>query len=250
MGAKVLVVAAFAEGIRDVMGSHAKPRTTGRKAALGALALGASLTGVGLIAAALDPSTAVLTASGPQDEGATQLSGLSSPVSVDLSPTADSIANLTSAPVPSSGSLAATSRQSAADSAGSVVRHARSADDSDGSSGSENAVKPIEYSNPAKGSGGGYTGKHKATSSGTPPTETAAVTSAIQDAVAPVTSTVQSVVAPVTSTVETVLSPVTSTVESVVTPVTSVVQSAASPVASTVSSVPVVGSLLGGTGLL
>ena len=46
------------------MGSHAKPRTTGRKTALGALALGATLTGVGLTAAALDPATAVLTANG------------------------------------------------------------------------------------------------------------------------------------------------------------------------------------------
>jgi hypothetical protein len=232
------------------MGSHAKPRTTGRKAALGALALGASLTGVGLIAAALDPATAVLTASGPDDEGATQLSGLSSPVSVDLSPAADSIANLSAAPLPTAGALAATSRQSAADSAGSVVRHARSAGASGGSSGSRDAVKPIEGSNPTTGSGSGYTGKHKAAGSGTPPTETAAVTSAIQDAVSPVTSTVQSVVAPVTSTVESVVTPVTSVVETVVTPVTSVVRSAASPVTSTVSSVPVVGSLLGGTGLL
>ena len=58
------------------MGSHAKPRTTGRKTALGALALGATLTGVGLTAAALDPATAVLTANGSNEGGTTQLSGL------------------------------------------------------------------------------------------------------------------------------------------------------------------------------
>jgi len=40
------------------MGSHAKPRTRVRSAALGALAVGATLTGVGLTAAALDPVTA------------------------------------------------------------------------------------------------------------------------------------------------------------------------------------------------
>lgn len=40
------------------MGSHAKPRTRVRSAALGALAVGATLTGVGLTAAALDPAMA------------------------------------------------------------------------------------------------------------------------------------------------------------------------------------------------
>lgn len=42
------------------MGTHAKPRRRVRSAALGTLAVGATLTGVGLTAAALDPSGAVL----------------------------------------------------------------------------------------------------------------------------------------------------------------------------------------------
>ena len=68
------------------MGSHSKPRTTGRKTAVGALALGATLTGVGLTAAALDPATAVLTASSADEGGITQLSGLSTPVADGTSP--------------------------------------------------------------------------------------------------------------------------------------------------------------------
>ena len=83
------------------MGSHAKPRTTGRKTAVGALALGATLTGVGLTAAALDPATAVLTASGADEGGIgiAQLSGLSTPVAMNLAPAAESIPDLSSAPL-------------------------------------------------------------------------------------------------------------------------------------------------------
>jgi hypothetical protein len=236
------------------MGSHAKPRTTGRKAALGALALGASISGVGLIAAALDPATAVLTATGADDEGATQLSGLSSPVSLDLTPTADSIANLSSAPLPSTSTspVPAVAAQHGTESSTvdwftkpvrSTTSTARSAGTS--GSGSETAVKPIVYSNPAKPSGSGSTGKHKVTSSGTPPTGASGITSAIQDAADPVASAVQSAVAPVTSTVAQVLPAVQSLVSQVPVVSTLVQDTGAS---GTVSSVPLVGGLLGGSG--
>jgi hypothetical protein len=235
------------------MGSHAKPRTTGRRAALGALALGASISGVGLIAAALDPGTAVLTATGADDEGATQLSGLSSPVSLDLTPTADSIADLSSAPLPSTStsSVPATAQHgteaSAVDWFTKPVRSTTSTTSSSGASGSgsETAVKPIVYSNPTKSSGSGSTGKHKVTSSGTPPTGASGITSAIQDATAPVTSAVQNAVAPVTSTVAQVLPAVQSLVSQVPVVSTLVQDTGAS---GTVSSVPLVGGLLGGSG--
>jgi hypothetical protein len=238
------------------MGSHARPRTTGRKAALGALALGASISGVGLIAAALDPATAVLTATGADDEGATQLSGLSSPVSLDLTPTADSIANLSSAPLPSASTspVPAVTAQHGTESSTvdwftkpvrTTTSTARSAGTSGSGSDSETAVKPIVNSNPTKSSGSGSTGKQKVTSSGTPPTGASGITSAIQDAAAPVTSAVQSAVAPVTSTVAQVLPAVQSLVSQV--PVVStLVQDTGA--AGTVSSVPLVGGLLGGSG--
>jgi hypothetical protein len=247
------------------MGSHAKPRTTGRKAALGALTLGASLSGVGLIAAALDPATAVLTATGADGEGATQLSGLSSPVSLDLTPAADSIENLSSAALPSTSTSSAPAstaqdgtQASAVDWFTKPARTTTSTTRSSGTSGSgsETAVKPIVYSNPTQSSGSGSTGKHKVTSSGTPPTGASGITSAIQDAAAPVTSAVQSAVAPVTSAVQSAVAPVTSTVAQVLPAVQSLVSQV--PVvstlvrdtgaSSTVSSVPLVGSLLGGSG--
>jgi len=235
------------------MGSHAKPRTTGRKAALGALALGASISGVGLIAAALDPATAVLTATGADDEGATQLSGLSSPVSLDLTPTADSIANLSSSPLPSTSNSsvpAATAQHGTEASVDWFTKPARattSAARSSGTSGSgsETAVKPIVYSNPTKSSGSGSTGKHKVTSSGTPPTGASGITSAIQDAADPATSAVQSAVAPVTSTVAQALPAVQSLVSQVPVVSTLVQDTGAS---STVSSLPLLGGLLGGSG--
>ncbi|HEV2345109.1 MAG TPA: hypothetical protein VGS97_13515 [Actinocrinis sp.] len=65
------------------MGSHAKPRTRVRSAALGTLAVGATLTGVGLTAAALDPGDATLAdgtiGTDPVDFAA---SGLGAPVPV------------------------------------------------------------------------------------------------------------------------------------------------------------------------
>jgi hypothetical protein len=243
------------------MGTHAKPRTTGRKAALGALAVGASLTGVGLIAAALDPATAVLTATGADEGGTTQLSGLSSPVSLDLTPAADSITDLSAAPLqPANGVAAAetgyTPRHSTSSDSGSADWFSKptvystsgrgsSSGSSGSSSGSGTAVKPIVNPNPTKttgSSGGGTTG---VAGSGAPPTDTSGITSAIQDAVAPVVSTVQSVVAPVTSTVAQVL-PAAQGLVSQVPVVSTLVQDTG--VANTVSSVPLVGSLLGGSG--
>ena len=86
------------------MGSHAKTRTTGRKTALGALAVGATLTGVGLTAAALDPATAVLSADSAPGAGTEiQLSGLADPVAI--SPQAVTLTALTAAPATSVGSL-------------------------------------------------------------------------------------------------------------------------------------------------
>lgn len=65
------------------MGTHAKPRTRVRTAALGTLAVGATLTGVGLTAAVLDPAGASL-ADGTQSADPVNLaaSGLGAPVPV------------------------------------------------------------------------------------------------------------------------------------------------------------------------
>ena len=65
------------------MGTHAKPRTRVRSIALGTLAVGATLTGVGLTAAALDPAGANL-ADGAQGGDPVDLaaSGLGAPVPV------------------------------------------------------------------------------------------------------------------------------------------------------------------------
>lgn len=65
------------------MGTHAKPRTRVRSIALGTLAVGATLTGVGLTAAALDPAGANL-ADGTQGGDPVDLaaSGLGAPVPV------------------------------------------------------------------------------------------------------------------------------------------------------------------------
>jgi hypothetical protein len=242
------------------MGTHAKPRTTGRKAALGALAFGASLTGVGLIAAALDPSTAVLTATGADEGGTTQLSGLSSPVSLDLTPAADSITDLSAAPSQPANAAAAAAAANTANTA-YTPRHrtsdapdwfakpkvyttsgrGKSGSSSGSSSGSGTAVKPIVNPNPTKTTGSSGGGTTTVAGSGAPPTDTSGVTSAIQDAVAPVTSAVQSVLAPVTSTVAQVL-PVVQGLVSQVPVVSTLVQDTGG--ASTVSSVPLVGSLL------
>ena len=194
------------------MGSHAKPRTPGRKTAIGALALGATLTGVGLTAAALDPATAVLSASGTDGGGATQLSGLSNPVGMSLSPAADDIADLTSAPLGTGGIASLTnavngSASGALESAGTVLGKATSGtlDVSTQAPGTtrQNAIKPIAASAltasqptaataapagsstatpsaPATTSGassGGYPAKHAKTRSAPPPAETAPLAS-------------------------------------------------------------------------
>jgi len=69
------------------MGSHAKPRTRVRSAAMGALTVGAALTGLGLTAAALNPAdSAGPTADGALDGGSLGLAaaGLGAPVAVPL----------------------------------------------------------------------------------------------------------------------------------------------------------------------
>lgn len=197
------------------MGSHAKPRTTGRKTAVGALALGATLTGVGLTAAALDPATAVLTASSADEGGITQLSGLSTPVAMNLTPTADSISDLSSAPLDPISTLTNGTAAGALQSVGSAAKTATSGtlQLSTKSPGAQTAIKPIAAGRPvgsstapatasAPGStspsstgagssdssgssssgGSGYTGRHRQSRSATPP-----------DAVTPLTSTATSV---------------------------------------------------------
>jgi hypothetical protein len=65
------------------MGTHAKPRTRVRTVALGTLAVGAALTGVGLTAAALDPiGPSLADGSAGGDPVDLQASGLGAPVPV------------------------------------------------------------------------------------------------------------------------------------------------------------------------
>lgn len=237
------------------MGSHAKPRTTGRKAALSALALGATLTGLGLTAAALDPATAVLNASGTDEGGAIQLSGLSTPVSLDPSPAADSITDLTAAPLQPVNQVVGTVLGSAATSGsvGSAVKHVTSsAHPTSSSTGTENSIKPIVASTPgassgrsgtsgapttsttpttSSGSGSGSTGKHTQPRSAAPPAADTALGSPAASTVPPVPT--------VTSGPATVLPMVQGLVSKV-------------PVAGSVTglagSLPLVGPLLGGSG--
>jgi hypothetical protein len=178
------------------MGSHAKPRTPGRKTAIGALALGATLTGVGLTAAALDPATAVLTASGTEDGGSTQLSGLSNPVGMSLSPAADDITNLTAAPFGTGGIAVLTNAvngtaSGALGSAGTVVGTATSGtlDVSTQAPATtttrQDAIKPIAASaltasHPVAATGTGSntgTGSSAGSSSAVAPATTSATTS-------------------------------------------------------------------------
>lgn len=183
------------------MGSHGKPRTTGRRAAIGALALGATLTGVGLTAAALDPATAVLAASGTDTGGQTQLSGLAGPVGADLSPAADGIPDLASAPLANIGTFTNAvngTASGALQSAGSVAKTVTSGtlDVSTKAPGTttQNTIMPIKASapggsgagvrsatgpaaTPAASSAGtsssaGYTAKHARTRSAAPPSDT------------------------------------------------------------------------------
>ena len=196
------------------MGSHAKPRNPGRKTAIGALALGATLTGVGLTAAALDPATAVLTASGTDGGGATQLSGLSNPVGMSLTPAADDIANLSSAPFGTGGIASLTnsvndSASGALQTAGTLAKTATSGtldvSTKAPGTGMQNAIKPIAASAltashpaathgsstgtgtvtsadttpaaPSAVSSGGYAAKHAKTRSAPPPNATAPLAS-------------------------------------------------------------------------
>ena len=198
------------------MGSHAKTRTTGRKTALGALAVGATLTGVGLTAAALDPATAVLTAgSVPGGSAAIQLSGLATPVALSADSTSTDPASLAAAPLtaaaPSTGAAVHTAKS--AISAAETVGHgaptaqavpAASAPQStqptqapqpaqttqpaqsgqNASSSGLDAIRPIQQGLSALTDG--YAGKHRQTRSATP----SAATSAVGSLAAPVTGEV------------------------------------------------------------
>jgi len=261
------------------MGSHAKPRTTGRRTAIGALALGATLTGVGLTAAALDPATAVLTASGPDDGGQTQLSGLGEPVGADLSPAADGIPNLGSAPLQNIGSVtnavngtASGALQSAGSVAGTVT--SGTLDISSKAPGTQDTIKPISASAPA-GSGshvtsatstgtssgspsGGYAAKHArprsapAPSGGTPlaSTATSGLTSTATS-VLPLAQGLLSKVPVVSSLVQG--TGVTGTAGGLLGTASGTVGgtadgSSGDPVSGVVGGLPLVGSLLGGSG--
>ena len=267
------------------MGSHAKPRTTGRKTALGALALGATLTGVGLTAAALDPATAVLTANGSDEGGAIQLSGLSTPVSLDLTPAADPITDLTAAPLQPVSSLVGSAGSSGSgtsgassrlDPVGSAVKSATSTVRSTTASttGTENSIKPIVASAPtttstgtsssttpssgtsnssgsSTGSGSTGSGSSGATTqprSAAPPSADSALSSLVTSTTAQVLPTVEGLV----SKVPVVSSVVQDTgLLSAATTSDSTSDSTADPVSSVtgvVGSLPLGGSLLGGSG--
>ncbi|HEX4789835.1 MAG TPA: hypothetical protein VH372_15300 [Actinospica sp.] len=264
------------------MGSHAKPRTTGRRTALSALALGATLTGIGLTAAALDPATAVLTASGADEGGATQLSGLATPVGGELSPAADGITTLSSAPL---GNVAALTNAvngtagGALQPAGSLVKTATSGtlDVSTASSGRQTGVRPIKAvapisaagpassssaSSPASGSTSssttGYTGKHVKTRSAAPPSDTtplaAEATSGATSAASSVLPLAQGLLAKVPVVSSLVQgSGVTGTAGGLLGTATGTVRgtadgSSGDPVAGAVGGLPLVGTLLGGSG--
>jgi len=180
----------------SVMGSHAKTRTTGRKTALGALAVGATLTGVGLTAAALDPATAVLSADAGGTGTAIQLSGLADPVAISPATRTPTFAALSSAPAAGVGALAG----SGAAAVGSTVHRADSAasDDAAGSTPSAASTESAASSTPETGSGSapaadgsgqsaiqpirpgsdtltsGYTGKHRQVRSAPTPTDATA----------------------------------------------------------------------------
>jgi hypothetical protein len=262
------------------MGSHAKPRTPGRKTAIGALALGATLTGVGLTAAALDPATAVLTASGTDGGGSTQLSGLSDPVGLNLSPAADDITNLTSAPLGLGGVASTTNgvngtASGALESVGGLTKTLTSGtlDVSTKAPGTQNAIKPIAASaltasRPAGGSStgsaapaassGGYTGKHaKARSAPAPAAGTPLASSAASGlassagAVLPLAQGLLSKVPVVSSLVQG--TGLTGTAGGLLGTATGTVGGTATgtsgdPVGGLVGSLPLVGTLLGGSG--
>lgn len=170
------------------MGSHAKARSTGRKTALGALAVGATLTGVGLTAAALDPATAVLTAgSAPGNAAAIQLSGLADPVAV--SPVAAPVRSLAAAPSTAAGFLPNSVHGSAATvlhSVGTVAKGVttRTVSVSTGS------VVPSAGPSGSNSATEGYTGKHRSqTRSAAPPSDTTPLAAQSPSSSAPPAST-------------------------------------------------------------
>lgn len=177
------------------MGSHSKPRTTGRRTALGALAVGATLTGVGLTAAALDPATAVLSADSGSS-AAIQLSGLAAPVAD--SPQATTLRAFTAAPSAESvSSLTGKTAVTAGTKPAAAGRQARSVrpKPADAPATSSTGAEPAVHSVPvvrtttssAKGSGQSairpiqqgigslttdYIGKHRQTRTAPPPSDT------------------------------------------------------------------------------
>jgi hypothetical protein len=272
------------------MGSHAKPRTTGRKTALSALALGATLTGVGLTAAALDPATAVLAAGG--EGGATQLSGLSTPVAADMGPAADEISNLSSAPLGSISGLTNAvngGASSALASAGALAGTATSGtlDVSTKAPATRDAVKPIRAaapvgsgagsasapssggaatsSTPSSGSSGSstttttdYNGKHAKTRSAAPPSDVtplaAQATSGAASAASSVLPLAQGLLAKVPVASSLVQgSGVTGTAGGLLNTAAGTVGgtvdgSSGDPAAGAVGGLPLVGTLVGGSG--
>lgn len=261
------------------MGSHAKPRTTGRRTAIGALALGATLTGVGLTAAALDPATAVLTASSADEGGQTQLSGLAEPVGMDLTPAADGVPDLTSAPTQNISSLTNAvngAASGALQSAGSAAKTVTSGtlDISTKAPTTQNDIKPIQASAPGGSSrpstsagpsgpssstpSGGYAAKHAKTRSAAPPSDTTPLASTATSGItSTATSTLplaQSLVSKlpvipsvvqgsgVTGTAGGLLGTASGTVGGTVN------GSSGDPVSGAVGGLPLVGSLVGGSG--
>jgi hypothetical protein len=274
MKAGSLVLVRLREGTSHLMGSHAKPRTTGRRTAIGALALGATLTGVGLTAAALDPATAVLTASGPGDGGQTQLSGLGDPVGTGLSPAADGIPDLASAPLANIGSATNTvngTASGALQSAGSAIKTVTSGtlDISSKAPGTQDTIKPIAASAPAGSGGGvtsatstgpssGYTAKHAMTRSAPPPSGTGPLASTAASGLASTAGSVLPLAQSLLGNVPLVSSlvqgsGVTGTASGLLGTASGTVGgtadgSSGDPVSGAVGGLPLVGSLLGGSG--
>jgi phosphohistidine swiveling domain-containing protein len=246
------------------MGSHAKPRTTGRRTAAGALAVGATLTGVGLTAAALDPATAVLTAdAGETGSSATiALSGLSTPVI--LSPDSAGGQSLTAAPLTAVGSLTGSANGlvgTGLNSAGGLARGASSrtldlsttpapvpAAGAAASGSGQRAISPIPQGSAVLA---GYAGKHRQqTRSAAPPSDVTPLTdeasSAATSALPAVTGLAANV--PVLAdvmrgsgageTASGVLGTATGTLGG----------TAAGPVSGLLGSVPLFGPLVGGSG--
>lgn len=263
------------------MGSHAKQRTTGRRTALGALAVGATLTGVGLTAAALDPATAVLTAdAAPGNGAAIQLSGLADPVALGADPV--DLGSLTSAPPATLGNVTGPVNQAvgaALDSVGGAARNAtsgtvnvstapaapatRSAPNPAGTTGTtsattsgQSAIRPIQQSSGVLTDG--YIGRHRQTRAASQPAVVPSVVAPLAEATSGAASSALSTVTglaaklPVVSslvggtgvdgTASGLLGTATATVGG------TVGATSAAPVSGLVGSVPLVGRLTGGSG--